>query len=208
MNIGIIGTGNFGGPLAELWAGQGHQVRVAASRPDSQSLQALVEQSAHKLIPTTIPELAAESDVVVLAVPWFIVPQVLEQTGDLAGKIVIDVTNSFKQDYTLEHGMTSSAAETIAAKIPQAHVVKAFNTVAAATLHEPVVDGKATSVFIATDDLAAREIVTELVASIGFDPVNAGPLQTARFIEPMVMLWQQLTQHVHPAVAFRVLRPE
>lgn len=208
MNIGVIGAGNFGGPLAALWAAKGHHVKAAASRPDSPSLAALVEQSNGQIIPTPIEKIADGSDVVLLAVPWPMVPQVLKQVGDLSGTILIDVTNPFKRDYSgLEHGLTSSGAEVIAELAPGARVVKAFNTVGAATLPAPVIDGVATSVLLCSDSPEAMQTVAQLAAEIGFDPVNAGPLQSARYVEPLVMLWRALVEHESSAVAFRILRP-
>ncbi len=208
MNIGFIGTGNFGGSLAALWVAKGHHVKAAASRPDSPSLTALVEKSNGQITPTPIEKIADGCDVVVLAVPWPMVPQVIKQVGDLSGTILIDVTNPFKRDYSgLEHGLTSSGAEVIAELAPGAKVVKAFNTVGAATLPAPVIDGMATSVFLCSDSPEAKQTVGQLAAEIGFDPVDVGPLASARYVEPLVMLWRALTQYEQPGIAFCILRP-
>jgi hypothetical protein len=87
-------------------------------------------------------------------------------------------------------GFTTSAAEEIAKLAPDAHVVKAFNTVFAQVYasQNPKVQGKAISVFVAGDNTEAKENVEALIAKMGFDVVKAGPLRSARNIEPLAML--------------------
>ncbi|MEL7210274.1 MAG: hypothetical protein AAGK32_18925, partial [Actinomycetota bacterium] len=104
-------------------------------------------------------------------------------------------------------GTTSSNAEQIAEALPEARVVKAFNTIGAHLFDRPDIDGDAPSMFIAGDDADAKLVVESLVAELGLDPVDVGGLSESRFLEPMAMLWIRLT-YVEQAgtIGFRLLR--
>ena len=107
------------------------------------------------------------------------------------GKVVVDVTNPLTADYMgLTVGHTTSAAEEIAKAVPNAHVVKAFNTVFASVLAEgaSLGGGKTVPVFVASDDAPAKATVSEIARSIGFDVVGAGALKNARYLEPLAGL--------------------
>jgi predicted dinucleotide-binding enzyme len=110
--------------------------------------------------------------------------------GDLTGKIVVDISNPLKPDMSgLAVGHTTSAGEEVAAKLPGAKVVKAFNTVFAQALQEGPIFGSAKGqVFYAGDDAGAKDKVKDLIASLGFEAVDAGPLANSRYLEPIGML--------------------
>ncbi|MDB5930722.1 MAG: putative oxidoreductase, coenzyme F420-dependent, partial [Polaromonas sp.] len=115
----------------------------------------------------------------------------LQSVGDLTGKVVIDITNPLTADYMgLTLGFDTSAAEEIAKALPGAQVVKAFNTVLAQVLTEGPAfsNGQTVPVFYAGDDERAKQTVRALAESIGFQPVNAGGLKNARYLEPMAGL--------------------
>lgn len=115
-----------------------------------------------------------------LAVPYGAVKEVVTEIRHLLrGKTVIDATNALSADFSsLTLGFTTSAAEEIAKLVPDAHVVKAFNTVFAQVYasQNPKIQGKAISVFVAGDNTEAKDKVQELITKMGFDVVNAGPL--------------------------------
>jgi hypothetical protein len=107
----------------------------------------------------------------------------------VAGKIVVDVTNPARPDYSgLLFDGSSSAAEQFAAWLPQARVVKAFNTVFAANQADPILDGIQLDAFVAADDEAARATVLELARSAGFNGIDAGDLSAARLLESLAWL--------------------
>jgi NADPH-dependent F420 reductase len=134
-------------------------------------------------------EAAAAAELVVLAVHYPLVDAVVAELGDaLAGKVVVDVTNRVDP---ADPGSTmdgTSAAEQIQARAPEARVVKAFNTALASRQADPVVEGVALDAFIAGDDDQAKQAVAELAGSIGFRPIDAGPLVMARALEAMALL--------------------
>jgi len=155
---------------------------------------------------------AETADLVLLAVPYGAVKEVLTEIRPfLRGKTVIDATNALSSDFSsLTLGFTTSAAEEIAKLVPDAHVVKAFNTVFAQVYasQNPKIQGKAVSVFVAGDNKEATEKVQSLATKMGFDAVNAGPLKSARNIEPLAMLNTSLGygQGLGTSMGFALLR--
>ena len=171
MNITILGKGAMGGPLASLAAAAGHSVRALGSRDEP--LAAL-----------------ASADVVILATRYEQAIALAEQpeiAAALAGKIVVDVTNPLAPDFmSLTIGHTTSAGEEIARRVPDAHVVKAFNTLFASVLAKRAAgEAVAIPVFVAGDDAQAVETVSALVRDFGLEAIAAGGLSNARHLEPM-----------------------
>lgn len=170
MSIAILGAGNMGKGLARRLAGQvGVTVASRNSGP-------------------TYAEAVKAADIVVLALPY---APALEQAGklDLAGKIVVDMTNPITPDFSgLLFGHSTSAAEEIARVAPRARVVKAFNTIFAALFDLPPEKTSTVPVFLAGDDAAAVEAVAALVKQAGFAVETVGGLDGARLLEPVGML--------------------
>jgi len=186
MNIAIIGAGNVGRALAGASVRAGHIVTISSAHPenartvaDDVGAQAAASNSAA----------AAAADVVVLAIPYGTIVDVLDEIGDgLRGKIVVDVTNPLTADYSGLAVVGTSAAEEIQARVSGARVVKAFNTALAARQADPRIDGTQLDGFVAGDDADAKAVVLELVQSIGFRPIDAGPLAMARALEALALL--------------------
>jgi 8-hydroxy-5-deazaflavin:NADPH oxidoreductase len=185
MRLGIIGAGHVGGTLGRLFEAQGHDVRFGVRDPDKQAAGGLPRNRSG-----SVREVAAFGDVIVLAVPWSAAKDALAAAGSLAGKTVIDCINPLLPDLSgLALGMTTSAGEEIARLIPQAKVVKCFNTLGYTNLADPVFGDAAASMFFCGDDAGAKLIVSELGNQLGFDMVDAGPLPQARWLEAMAILW-------------------
>ncbi len=188
MNIAIIGTGNIGSGLALTLARAGNTVTVAGkSADDGAKLAARLASEAGVAVDSgTVAEAAELADIVILAVPFGAIAGIA-QTVNLDGKIVVDLSNPVKDDFSgLTLGFTTSAAEETQKLLPGAKVVKAFNTVFA-EIHGEGLDfnGRAVPAFIASDDEAAKGAVLDLAAGAGFDAVDAGPLSNARYLEPL-----------------------
>ena len=186
MTIAIIGTGNMASGLARNFARAGYGVvlgaRDAAKGRDAAS--ALGVQGG------SIADAARQAEVIFLAVPFDARQDVVPALGDTDGKVLVDLTNPITPDHmALTIGFSTSAAEEIQALAPRAKVVKAFNTVLAQVLAEgPNFAGRMAPVFIAADAAAAKATVSEIAARAGFDPVDAGPLKNARYLEPLAEL--------------------
>jgi predicted dinucleotide-binding enzyme len=172
MKIGIIGKGNVGSAIAAGLTRKGHEVKFGHRDPKE-----------------PVSEAAKWGEVLILAVPHSAAEDTAKEVGSAAdGKTVIDVSNALTDNMELAIGFTTSAAEEIQKKLPRAHVVKAFNTVFAQNQSVGRIGIEQLTLFVAGDDAKAKQTVMQLGADIGFDPVDAGPLKSARYLEPMGML--------------------
>lgn len=188
MNITIVGAGNMGAAFTKQLTRAGHKVTLTARNLDKAQSVAAANPGASASAPASA---ANQADVVVLATGYGDAVGALKSLGDLRGKTVIDITNPLTADYMgLSIGHSTSAAEEIAKAVPEAKVVKAFNTVFAQVLAEGAAfgNGQTVPVFFAGDDAAAKAAVQALIESIGFAPVDAGGLKNARYLEPVAGL--------------------
>ena len=169
-HLSIIGTGNMGQAIAGVAAKGGHPVQLLGSSD-------------------TDTEVTGE--VVVLAVPYPAVADVIAQRGEsLAGKIVVDITNplNFETFDSLTVPADSSATAEIAAALPTSRVLKAFNTTFASTLSAGSVGPLTTTVLIAGDDADAKSTLAGVITSGGLNAIDAGPLERARELESIGFL--------------------
>ncbi len=190
MKLAVIGSGNIGKSIG-AWASKvGYD--VIFSSKNVQHAHEAARAAGNNSISGSIHDAVTKADMVLLAVPFGAVKEVLSDLGSLLnGKILIDVTNALSSDYSsLAIGFTTSAAEEIQKLAPGAKVVKAFNTVFAKVYssQNPIIKGNKISVFCASDDKEAKTKVTDLIIKMGFDAVDAGPLKAARSLEPMAFL--------------------
>ena len=173
MRIAIIGNGNVGSALERGLQRTGHEVRATGREK--------------------VKETAARGELVILAVPFGAIDSAVRTMGDaIDGKVLVDVTNALDDEMGLAIGCTTSGAEELQKKAKGAIVVKAFNTNFAEHMDSGKVRGTPLTVFVASDDDASREIVIDLASGIGFEAVNAGSLQNARWLETLGYLNIQL----------------
>lgn len=192
MRIGILGTGGVGGVLGVKWAQAGHHVLFGSRTPLSEKCEALAIKAGPNAKVATLAGAAEHSEALVVAVPWGAVAETLALAGPLASKVVIDCINPLKPDLSGLVIENSSTAEEIARLLPQAHVVKAFNTASTKVMLNPVFPGGPATMFFCGDDPDAKSLVKGLIAEIGFEPVDAGPLHHARHLESLAMLYIHL----------------
>lgn len=188
MKIIVIGAGNMGSAFVKQLVRAGHQVSVTA-RDAAKAAQVAAANPGAKAVPTA--GAAEGADAVVLATGYGDAVAALRSVGNLAGKVVIDITNPLTADYMgLTLGHSTSAAEEIAKAVPGAEVVKAFNTVFAQVLGEGADfgNGRQVEVFVASDSGRAKQTARTIAESIGFAVVDAGPLKNARYLEPVAGL--------------------
>lgn len=187
MNIAIIGAGNVGTSLATAFARAGHSVLITSRDPEDAGAAATTSGA---LTVASNREAAASADVVILAIPFDSTEAVATEIRDaVAGKPVVDVSNRMAfgpTGPTIDSG--PSNAERLATWLPDAVVVKAFNTVFASNQVDPVVEGVQLDGFVAADDAAAKAVVLELARSIGLRPIDAGPLNRAQQLEQLAFL--------------------
>jgi predicted dinucleotide-binding enzyme len=189
MKIAILGTGNVGGALARVWTRKGHEIVFGTREPQSVKVQDLVANLG-KRAKADSPEHAAQAcEVVVLATPWPAAQESIQSCGRLAGKLVIDCTNPLAPDLSgLALGGNTSGGEQVA-QWAGAPVFKAFNTTGAENMHRAAEFALKPVMFYCGNDDAWRETVAKLVEDAGFEAVDAGKLSSARWLEPLAMLW-------------------
>ena len=187
MNITIIGTGNVGKALGTSLTGAGHAVTFAAQ---DAAKTATVAAAVGASTAANIVDAVEAADVVILAVPYTAAAEVVAEIAPAAaGKVIIDATNPLKPDYSgLSTAGGPSGAEILAASLPGAQVVKAFNTMFASIQGNAASLGTVLDALFATDDDDARASFVALASSIGFRPVYVGPLAAARELEGMAWL--------------------
>ena len=184
MRIGILGSGHIGGAAARLFARAGHEVALSHSgSPDT--LREQVAELGAKARAATIVEAAAFGEVVVLAIPWRNRADLPAQ--QLRGKVVLDAMNHYRPDMGLYDLAGSTSSEEVAKALPGARLVKAMNSLPAADLlnrgrpgapmHERVV------MPIAGDDGEAKAVVAQLMAEIGFAPLDTGLLRAGGVLQ-------------------------
>lgn len=168
--ITVIGTGNMGQAISGVVTKGGHTVELIGENDSDKRVS---------------------GDIVVLAVPYSAISNIVAQRGDqLVGKVVVDITNpvDFGTFDSLTVPADSSAAAEIAAAVPQARVLKAFNTTFAGTLSAGSVGPLTTAVLIAGDDSAAKSQLAEVITAGGLRAVDAGSLKRAREMEALGFL--------------------
>jgi NADPH-dependent F420 reductase len=194
MKIAVIGAGNVGGTLGKRWARAGHELAFGARHPGEAKLAALVRDSGPSARAASVPEATRAAAVVLLAVPWESARAALAAAGDLRGKVLIDATNpvpltpeGLRQGLVIGH--TTSGGEQVARWADGARVVKAFNTTGWQNMADPVYGSQRLSMLLCGDDAEAKKVVADLARQLGFEPVDVGPLRSARYLEAVAMLW-------------------
>lgn len=186
-SITLIGSGNMARGIGSRAAAAGYDVQVL-DRDPAQSAALAGELGGASS--GTLAD-APTGDVVVLALPYTAVQEVLGQIGSqLDGRTVVDITNpvDFETFAGLVVPRDSSAAQEIAKLVPNAHVVKAFNTTFAATLADGSVADQPLDVLVAGDDQGAKDAVAAFVQAAGMRPLDVGPLAQAHWLEGVGLL--------------------
>jgi 8-hydroxy-5-deazaflavin:NADPH oxidoreductase len=211
MRVGILGSGLMGGKLGTIFARAGHAVVFSYARSE-RKLEKLAREARGKARAGTPAEAAKDAGALLLAVHWSRISDVLKQAGDLSGKVIVSCSLPMNADDTaLVVAHTSSGAEALAKTLPKARVVSAFHTVPSEVLFDVFKSRrKATlpGLVYCGDDSGAKRIAAGLIRDVGFEPVDAGPLRTARYTEPFALLVAQLAYEGKggPELAYRFER--
>jgi predicted dinucleotide-binding enzyme len=211
MRIGILGSGLMGAKLGTLFARAGHEVTFSYARSE-QKLKRLAREAQGNARAGTPGEAAREADAMLLAVHRSRVDDVLKQAGDVSHKVIVTCSLPMNADDTaLVIAHTSSGAEELAKKVRNAKVVSAFSTVPSEVLFEVFQAKRKTrrpSLVYCGDDRGAKEVAATLIRDVGFDPVDAGPLRSARYTEPFSLLVARLAYEGDggPELAYRFER--
>jgi predicted dinucleotide-binding enzyme len=193
LKIAIIGKGNVGTALSKGLGRAGHEIKFGHRDPKE-----------------PVSEAAKWGEVIILAVPHENADNARENIKPYSdGKTVIDVMNAIGENMDLGISCTTSTAEETQKKLPKAHVVKAFNTVFATNQSTGKAGDEQLTAFYAGDDVGAKETVAQLTRDIGFDPVDCGPLKSARYLEAMGILIINLAfkYHLGNKTGFKLVKP-
>lgn len=186
MKIGLIGTGNMSRSLGILWAEQGHNVFWGSRDPNK--AKAVAEFAGHKTQGGTNDEAAEFGEVIFYSVRGVMPSTILSSIDSLSGKVILDCNNrDIPEGFAYDPLMADSLAEQLAADIPKAHVVKAFNTMAQEVFElspQPLKEHQV-SVYVCGDAPSARQTAMTLAGEIGFKPIDCGPLRSARLLESL-----------------------
>ncbi len=209
MKIGILGTGNVAKGLGKALTHHGYSV-MFGSREIAKAT-ALAGEMEHYSTGGSIANAIHFGEIIILAIPYKAIEEVLRNTDTFKGKVVVDCTNPiiFGEMAELAIGHTTSAAEQIAKMIPEARIVKAFNTSFANHFaNGPYFGPNDATMFYCGDDTGAKASVCKLIEAVGFEPVDCGPLDSARMLEPMAALIIRLGYNLGMGneIAFKLLK--
>ncbi len=186
MRIAIVGAGNVGKALSAAAVAAGHEVAVSATSRENAEEAA---SAAGARAAADNADAVNGADVVVLAVPHAAIAEVAEELGPaLSGKVVVDTSNPLNDTYSDLVTVGTSSAEDLQRQLPDASVIKAFNTTFASRHGNPTENETPLDAFIAGDDAEAKAKVGEFASSLGYRAIDAGSLRMARSLEEMAFL--------------------
>jgi 8-hydroxy-5-deazaflavin:NADPH oxidoreductase len=195
MQIGILGSGAVGQALGLGFAQLGHEVKIGSREPGSDKLKPWLAKVGKKASASSFDETARFADLAVLATLWSGTQSAIElaDPGNLARKVVIDVTNPLvfepNKPPRLALGHTDSGGEQVQRWLPNSKVVKAFNTVGNAHMVNPQFPGGPPDMFICGNDASAKQTVAGICKNFGWGVVDVGGMEGARLLESMCILW-------------------
>jgi predicted dinucleotide-binding enzyme len=195
MKVGILGSSAVGAALGRGFLAVGHEVRLGARNADNPRIVEWAQAGGERASAGTFADTARFADVAVLATGWSGTENALRLAGaeNLAGKVVIDVTNPLVPSAGgppgLALGHTDSAGEQVQRWLPGARVVKAFNIVGNPHMFRPDFSGGPPDMLICGNDESAKALVTEILTTFGWPVIDIGGIEGARLLEPLAILW-------------------
>jgi len=194
MKVGLLGSGIVAQTLAAGLVKHGHQAMVGSRTPEK-----LAEWASKNpgVATGTFAEAAAFGQLLILAVKGNVASSALELAGveNISGKTIIDACNPISDAppvngvLSFYTGSNESMMETLQAEYPDVDFVKAFNSVGAPRMIDPVFEGGRPTMFICGNTAAAKQTVTSLLDELGWETADMGPVEAARAIEPLCRLW-------------------
>jgi predicted dinucleotide-binding enzyme len=192
IRVGILGSGDVGKSFARAFGSLGHEVKIGSRSPEK--LSEFVAGQGDRVSSGTFDEAASFGDLIVLATHGVATEEAITLAGkqNFDRKVVIDATNPL--DFSsgaprLSVGHTDSLGEQIQRSLPNARVVKAFNTVGNGLFFKPQLPGGPPDMFIGGNDADAKKIVSQICEAFGWGVIDLGGIDVSRHLEPMCMVW-------------------
>jgi len=195
MKIGVLGTGDVGGALGRGFVALGHEVKMGSRTANNDKALAWAKETGPKASAGTFADAAAFGELVVLATLGVANESILQTAGPekFRGKVVIDATNPLDFSRGVPPRLAISGAdsggERVQRLLPDAFVVKAFNTVGNAFMFRPDFSGGPPDMFIAGDSDEAKKKVGGILRDFGWGVVDVGGIESSRYLEAMCMVW-------------------
>jgi len=192
VKVGILGSGDVGKSFARAFGALGHHVVIGSRSPEK--LSDFVGGEADRVTSGTFEEAARSGDLLVLATHGMATEEAITMAGkqNFDNKVVIDAPNPLDCSGgapRLAIGHTDSRGEQIQRSIPNARVVKAFNTVGNPLFFKPELPGGPPDMFIGGNDADAKKLVSQVCDAFGWGVVDLGGIEASRYLEPMCMAW-------------------
>jgi hypothetical protein len=213
MRFAVLGSGQVGRSLGAGLVRHGHDVVMGSRDPDSEQVRTWLAATGDRASAASYAEAAQQGEVGVLVTAWGGTETALTLAGanNLAGKIVIDVTNPLgfgPEGPHLVIGHTDSGGEQVQRWLAQSQVVKTWNTVNHAHMIDPKIPGGPGDMFYCGNDAEAKAFVADLLDQCGWPSIDVGGIDGARLLEPMVILWVRYAMsHATSDHAFKLLHP-
>ena len=195
MKIGIIGSGPVAQSLGKGLVDAGHHVMLGTREPGKKELDAWKKHHKNKNAVGTTTQAASYGQLVILAVAWHAAEDILQQIRpELAGKIVIDVTNPLVfrdgESPALSVGYNMSGGEVVQQSLPDSHVIKTLNIVGHTHMVQPSYQEGIPTMFVCGNNTSAKKEVHALLQELGWkDIVDLGDITKSRLLEPLCLLW-------------------
>lgn len=209
MKLAILGAGSVGAALAQAWARHGHTIIFGVRDITAPKIQKLLVEIGPNATAATLATAVDQADIVILTVTWDAMPQVVPQIGQLSGKIILDCTNPLiSNQLDSSANLSKSGGEQVAAWFPMAKVVKILNQIGWETMANPQYGDQTATMFYAGDDDGAKHVAAQLAMDLGFEPIDAGALSAAKYLETLAGFWGQLAyaQGMGRNIAWRLLK--
>lgn len=192
MKVGILGSGDVGKSFARGFGALGNEVMIGSRSPEK--LAEFVSGLGERVSSGTFEQVADFGDLIVLATLGVATEEAINLAGkeNFEHKVVIDATNPL--DFStgaprLSVGHTDSLGEQVQRWLPNARVVKAFNTVGNPLFFKPQLPGGPPDMFIGGNDSDAKKVVSQVCDAFGWGVIDLGGIDASRLLEPMCMVW-------------------
>lgn len=195
MKIGIIGSGQVGQTLAKAFLNEGHEVTLGTRNTAKEEVVKFKNENASVQV-ATFDETAKFGELLVVATVGSAAEEAIKLAGaeNFSNKIVIDTTNPISKEAPVNGvlkfftDLNESLMERMQKLIPEANLVKAFNSVGSPLMYKPQLKDKPT-MFICGNDDKAKQTVSKILEAFGWDVADMGKAEAARAIEPLCILW-------------------